>query len=152
MNEITEFTSTLFEINIFEDEKKYCCDVECTKMCTVLKWSDCTLQKFKELFQESTRSIKDILKCRLFYGNSLLHYALLHDTDSFMIEYLLHEYPQMLASRNIFKESALEFGLKLLIPSHKTFDARCLRNHNRLGQGTPCDPPLLIRWGWYGSW
>ena len=75
MNEITEFTSTIFEMNIFEDEKKYFFDVEYTKMCTVLKCSDCTLQKFKELFQESTRSIKDILKCRLFYGNSLLHYT-----------------------------------------------------------------------------
>jgi len=132
MNEVTEFASTLFEINIFEDEKNYCSSVLCTKVCTALKSDGGTLQKFKELFQESIISIRDILTCRLFYGNSLLHYALLHDADSFMIEYLLHEYPQMLASRNIFQESAVEFGLKLLMSSHKTYEARCLRNHSRL--------------------
>jgi len=92
-----------------------------------LKNNLCSITKIREIVECSTEDASNLQYFHDNYGNTILHQALLQDTDIRIIDFLVDKYPSMLGVRNYNSDTPIDFCLTLHDVSHGNY---ALRKYN----------------------
>ena len=96
-----------------------------------LKNNFCSISKIREIVECSTEDQSNIQYFHDNYGNTILHQALLQDTDLRIIDFLVDRYPSMVGVRNYNSETPIDFCLTLHDESNGNY---AIRKYNILNK------------------
>ena len=93
---------------------------------------DVSVERLHDIISCSLCDAQTVASFRDFYGNSLLHCALLQDVSAEVLDFLIEAYPGVMATRNRNNDCPVEFALKLMDCRHPLYNTRCRNRIHRL--------------------